>query len=647
MIMNPSTIHEVVIDGHSLTIESFVAVARFGAKVSVSPEAIANMQKSRDLAEKIAAEKRVAYGITTGFGDFAKVAVPEEMSNTLSTNLILSHCTATGEPYSEEVVRGMLLLRANALCVGVSGVRPVLVTMMAEMLNRGVVPVVPQKGSLGASGDLAPLAHMSLPLLGKGRAYYQGVEMDGGEAMAKAGIQTLDTLVCKEGLGLTNGTCAMTSVGTLALYDTICASQLADLIASMSMEALTGLLNAFDERVHAVRGHKGQLTVAKNFRLLTEGSEILSNCQQDRVQDAYSLRCIPQVHGAIRDAIDYVMEKVSIELNAVTDNPLVFLDDENVISGGNFHGEPMALAFDFLGIACSEIADISERRTERMVNAALSNGLTPFLTTEGGVNSGYMIVQYSAASMVSENKVLAHPASVDSIPSSANQEDMVSMGTTAARKAGWIVQNTLSVLADELLTACQGIDIRRRLNTHGQGISPVHQKVYDCVRKVADFYEVDRELWPDIKAVEKLVRSGELLEIVRQCMAEVHTLSDGNMGCAELVRKADTYFDQQKKKISELQSLALLDGLVPQIWSYKDDICDRIETAKQPPKPVEKKQPDTPAKPAPKKVIKNVYRQMAFPAKTLESQEDIDAYVERMRSYLTAMMKDCDGITLK
>lgn len=301
-------------------------------------------------------------------------------------------------------------------------------TMMAEMLNKGVVPVVPQKGSLGASGDLAPLAHMSLPLLGKGRAYYQGVEMDGGEAMAKAGIQTLDTLVCKEGLGLTNGTCAMTSVGTLALYDTICASQLADLIASMSMEALTGLLNAFDERVHAVRGHKGQLTVAKNFRLLTEGSEILSNCQQDRVQDAYSLRCIPQVHGAIRDAIDYVTEKVSIELNAVTDNPLVFLDDENVISGGNFHGEPMALAFDFLGIACSEIADISERRTERMVNAALSNGLTPFLTTEGGVNSGYMIVQYSAASMVSENKVLAHPASVDSIPSSANQEDMVSMG---------------------------------------------------------------------------------------------------------------------------------------------------------------------------------------------------------------------------
>lgn len=520
MMMNPSTIKEVVIDGHSLTIESFLAVARFGAKVSVSKEALAIMQKSRELAEKIASEKRVAYGITTGFGDFARVAVPEEMSNTLSTNLILSHCTATGDPYSEEVVRGMLLLRANALCGGVSGVRPLLVEMMVEMLNKGVHPVVPQKGSLGASGDLAPLAHMTLPMLGKGRAVFQGVEMDGAEAMEKAGIKPLDTLFCKEGLGMTNGTCAMTSVGTLAWYDTICAAQLADIIGSMTMEALTGLLNAFDERVHAVRGHKGQLKVAKNFRLLTEGSEILSNCQSDRVQDAYSLRCIPQVHGAIRDALEYVKEKIEIELNAVTDNPLIFLENEDVISGGNFHGEPMALAFDFMGIACSEIADISERRTERMVNAALSNGLTPFLTTEGGVNSGFMIVQYAAASMVSENKVLAHPASVDSIPSSANQEDMVSMGTTAARKAGWIVQNTLSVLADELLTACQAIDIRRRLNTHGQGISPVHQQIFDRVRKDIAFYEIDRELWQDIKSAETLVRNGDILEIVRNAISD-------------------------------------------------------------------------------------------------------------------------------
>ena len=478
------------------------------------------MQKSRALAEKIAAEKRVAYGITTGFGDFQKVAVSAEMSNQLSTNLILSHCTGTGEPYAEEVVRGMLLLRANALCVGVSGVRPILVEMMIEMLNKGVHPVVPQKGSLGSSGDLAPLAHMSLPLLGKGMAMYKGEKMTGAEAMAKAGIKTLDTLVSKEGLGLTNGTCAMTSVGSLALYDTICAAQLGDVIGSLDFEGLTGLRNAFDPRIHEVRGQKGQLLVARNMKKLLEGSEILDNCQTDRVQDAYALRCIPQLHGAVRDALDYVLDKVEIELNAVTDNPLMFLDDEAVISGGNFHGEPMAIPFDTLGIACSEIADASERRTERMVNAALSNGLTPFLTTQGGVNSGYMIVQYAAASMVSENKVYAHPASVDSIPSSANQEDIVSMGTTAARKAGMIVQNTLSVLALELLTSCQAIDIRRRLNTHGQGITPLHQAIYDHVREKVDFFEIDREIWPDIAQVEKMVRSGELLDIVRQYMPD-------------------------------------------------------------------------------------------------------------------------------
>ena len=517
---NPKEIKHVVLDGHSLTLETFVAVARYGATVELADSALEAMKKSRALAEKIAEEGRVAYGITTGFGDFQRVAVSKEMSNQLSTNLILSHCTATGEPYAEEVVRGMLLLRANALCVGVSGVRPILVQMMIEMLNKGVHPVVPQKGSLGSSGDLAPLAHMSLPLLGKGMAMYKGEKMTGAEAMAKAGIKTLDTLVSKEGLGLTNGTCAMTSVGSLALYDTICAAQLGDVIGSLAFEGLTGLRNAFDPRIHAVRGQKGQMLVAKNMKMLLEGSEILDNCQNDRVQDAYALRCIPQLHGAVRDALDYVLDKVEIELNAVTDNPLMFLEDEAVISGGNFHGEPMAIPFDTLGIACSEIADASERRTERMVNAALSNGLTPFLTTEGGVNSGYMIVQYAAASMVSENKVYAHPASVDSIPSSANQEDIVSMGTTAGRKAGMIVQNTLSVLALELLTACQAIDIRRRLNTHGQGITPLHEALYKHVREKVAFFELDREIWPDIAEVEKMVRSGELLEIVKEYMPD-------------------------------------------------------------------------------------------------------------------------------
>ena len=513
---HPKDIKRVVLDGRSLTLEALVAVARFGAAVELAPEAREAMVRSRALAEKIAVEKRVAYGITTGFGDFATVAVPDEWSSQLSTNLILSHCTGTGEPYAAEQVRGMMLLRANALCVGISGVRPLLVEMLIDMLNKGVTPVIPQKGSLGASGDLAPLSHMGLVLLGLGEALYEGRRMPGGEAMALAGIPALDTLVSKEGLGITNGTCAMTSVGALHLYDTMQAARLADLISSLTLTALTGQLNAFQERMHTARGHKGQIQVAENLRRLTDGCEILERSQGDRVQDAYALRCIPQVHGAVRDALEFIKSKVDIELNAVTDNPLLFPEDEAVISGGNFHGEPMALPFDFLGIACAELASISERRTERMVNAALSNGLTPFLTTEGGVNSGFMIVQYSAASMVSENKVLAHPASVDSIPSSANQEDFVSMGTTAARKAGTILQNTLSVLALELLTACQAVDIRRRVNSHGTGISPVHEALYQRVRQDVAFYDVDREIWPDVRAVEKLVRSGELLEIAEE-----------------------------------------------------------------------------------------------------------------------------------
>ena len=315
---------------------------------------------------------------------------------------------------------------------------------------------------------------------------------------------------------MTNGTCAMTSVGALALYDTICAAQLGDVIASLSFEGLTAQRSAFDPRVHAVRGQKGQMFVAANMRELLKGSEILDKCPHDRVQDAYAVRCVPQLHGACRDALDFVLEKVEIELNAVTDNPLMFLDDEAVISGGNFHGEPMALPFDFLGIAASELADASERRIERMVNAQLSNGLTPFLTTAAGVNSGFMIVQYAAASMVSENKVYAHPASVDSIPSSANQEDIVSMGTTAARKARMILKNTQDVLADELMTACQAIDIRRRVNTHGQGLTALHQAIYDHVREKVAFFEIDREIWPDIRACEKMIRSGELLDIVKE-----------------------------------------------------------------------------------------------------------------------------------
>ena len=513
MIMNPTAIKHVVVDGHSLTLESFVAIARYNATVELAPSALEAMKKSRALAEKIAAEGRVAYGITTGFGEFQKVAVPKEMSNQLSTNLILSHCTAAGEPYADEIVRGMMLLRANALCGGVSGVRPILVEMLLEMLNKGVTPVVPQKGSLGSSGDLAPLAHMTLPMLGKGEAMYEGVKMPGAEAMAKAGIKTLDTLVSKEGLGMTNGTCAMTSVGALALYDTICAAQLGDVIASMSFEGLTGLRNAFDPRIHQVRGQKGQMLVAANMRKLLDGSEILDNCQKDRVQDAYALRCIPQLHGACRDALDYVREKVEIELNAVTDNPLMFLDDEAVISGGNFHGQPMALSFDFLGIATSELANISERRIERLVNPAYSD-LPAFLTPHGGVCSGFMIVQYSAAALVSENKVLAHPASVDSIPSSAGQEDHVSMGMIAARKAGTIAEHVRRVLAMELMVACQGIDMRGN-----KGLGKGTQAAYDLVRKEVATLDQDRELYGDINYCEEIIKNDALIKAVEEAIS--------------------------------------------------------------------------------------------------------------------------------
>ena len=514
MNLNPSTIHEVVIDGHSLTIETFLAVARFGAKVSVSEQALAQMQRSRELAEKIASEKRVAYGITTGFGDFARVAVPEEMSNTLSTNLILSHCTATGDPYSEEVVRGMMLLRANALCGGVSGVRPLLVQMMVDMLNKGVIPVVPQKGSLGASGDLAPLAHMTLPMLGKGRAVYQGVEMDGAEAMAKAGIQPVETLVYKEGLGMTNGTCAMTSVGTLAWYDSFCVAQLADVTGSMTLEALTGLLNAYDERVHLVRGHKGQLKVAKNFRLLTEGSEILSNCQNDRVQDAYSLRCIPQVHGAIRDALDYVKDKIEIELNAVTDNPLLFPDDEAVISGGNFHGEPTGFAMDILTMSLVEIGNVSDRRCFTMCDPTISYGLPLALAGEPiGLNYGYNIICCSTSALASENKTLAFPSVCDTIPTKANQEDHVSMAPWAARKAKLVIKNLEKILGIELLLASRGIWITQdQLGEFklGKGTSIAYEKVNELIK----FQNEDIYMGNQSKATIGLIESDELLNAV-------------------------------------------------------------------------------------------------------------------------------------
>lgn len=511
-MIRPDNIKKVVLDGHDLTLEEIVAVSRYKAKVSLGKKVIDRIIKSREYVKKIIDRHEVAYGITTGFGELAKVAVDVEKSDELSTNLVLSHCTATGDSYKEEQVRGMMILLCNNLSHGYSGCRLKLIEILVEMLNKNVVPFVPEKGSLGASGDLAPLSHVGLVLLGKGKAYFEGKLYTGKNAMAKAKIKTVDTLVNKEGLALTNGTHAMTSLAVLNVYDAMRLEKLCDVSAALSFSALCGQLNAYDEKIHKLRRQEGQLKVARNMNLLTKGSSLIKKAQGLRVQDAYSLRCIPQVHGACKDAIEYVRKIVEKEINAVTDNPLIFADEKQVISGGNFHGEPIALAMDFLGIAISEVASIAERRIERMVNGALSNGLTPFLTVDAGVNSGYMIVQYSAASMVSENKVLAHPASVDSIPSSANQEDFVSMGTTASRKCSWIIQNTLSVIAFEYLTALQAIDLR--CNDKGKTLSEILRSVYQLIRKDIIFMEKDRELRIDIEKIEEIIRDDKLINLI-------------------------------------------------------------------------------------------------------------------------------------
>lgn len=510
--MQPQIGQTIEIDGHHLDLEQFIAVARCGTQVRIADKAIERMARSRKVVEDIVETGRPAYGINTGFGDFSRVSISRDDANMLQNNLILSHCTGMGEAYPAEVVRGMLLLRANALCGGFSGIRPEIVLTMVDMLNLNVHPVVPQKGSLGASGDLAPLSHLALVLLGLGEADYQGERLPGAEAMKRAKLPTY-SLRAKEGLALINGTQAMCSAGALALYDGLQAAKLADVIASMSLEALRGLTDAFEDRVQSVRPQKGQALVARNLRLLCEGSEILEGSRDLRVQDAYTLRCIPQVHGAIRVALAHVLDVVTDELNAVTDNPLIFSDDSAVISGGNFHGEPLALAFDYLGIAAAELANISERRLERMVNPQIS-GLPAFLVRQGGLNSGMMIVQYSAASMVSENKIYAHPASVDSIPSSANQEDHVSMGATAARKARLIIDNTLSVLAMELMCACQGIDL-----VEGNP-SPVHAAILACVRRDVPYYDRDREIRLDINAMNSIIRSGDLLRMIMEMIPD-------------------------------------------------------------------------------------------------------------------------------
>jgi len=493
----------VVLNGRDLTVEQVIAVARGYEKACFSEEAKTAVNKARAYVDMKLASGEAVYGLTTGFGKFSDVFISGEDTATLQRNLIKSHSCGMGNPLPTDVVRAAILLRCNALSRGNSGIRLSTLETLLGMLNAGVHPIIPEKGSLGASGDLAPLSHMILVLMGEGEAEYQGTVMSGAEAMKKAGLTPV-ALAAKEGLALINGTQIMTAIGCMVVHDAIELSKAADIAAAMTTEAQLGIKKAFDPKLHILRGHPGQINCAENLLRILEGSNLAFDRNPNKVQDAYSIRCTPQVHGACKDSIDYAYQVISREINAVTDNPILFPDDDEAISGGNFHGEPVGLAMDFIGIGIAELADISERRLERMVNPSLS-GLPGFLTEHGGLNSGFMIVQYSAASMVSENKVYAHPSCVDSIPSSGNQEDHVSMGTTAARKARMILDNSRRVLATEFFAAAQACWMQGE-----DKMSPATKAVYDLIRTEVPPIHEDVIMYPYMNAIDNMLKAEKI-----------------------------------------------------------------------------------------------------------------------------------------
>ncbi len=494
----------IALDGRSLTLDAFGAVVERREKCRLASPARARVLEGRDAVERILAQGHPVYGVNTGFGDLSRVSIAADKLEALQRRLILSHCAGVGEPLSDEAVRGMLLLRANTLARGHSGVRPLLIEALLALLEADVLPLVPSRGSVGASGDLAPLAHLAAPLIGHGRVRVAGAVVAAAEGLGRAGLAPL-TLQAKEGLALINGTQATTSLLALAVLEAGRLVRIADLVAAMSTDALRGTDAAFDPRVHALRPHRGQSASAANLWRLLQGSSIREShrAQDIRVQDPYSVRCAPQVHGAVRDVLDDVRAKVAIEINAVTDNPLVFPADDEIVSGGNFHGQPMALAADVLGVAMAELAAISERRIEKLTNTAFS-GLPAFLVHDAGLNSGFMLAQVTAAALVSENKTLAHPASVDSIPTSADKEDHVSMGMWSALKLQQILGNARHVLAIELLAAAQGIDLLRPLRS-----SDALEALHAGIREHVPMWEEDREMAADIHAAVEFLRRVE------------------------------------------------------------------------------------------------------------------------------------------
>jgi histidine ammonia-lyase len=516
----------IVLTGANLTIADVEAVARRDVRVELDDEARTRVQEARDVIERLVAAGEVVYGVTTGFGDLATTFIAPADAARLQQNLLMSHAAGVGPAFPAEVVRAMLLLRANTLALGHSGCRPVVIDRLLEMLAAGIHPIVPEQGSLGASGDLAPLAHLALPLIGRGEVEFHGQRVPALLALRETGLEPL-TLEAKEGLALLNGTQMMSAVGALALADADRLARTASVVAALSVEALLGTDVAFAAEYQLARPHPGQITVAAELRHLLRDSTLQTSHHghAHKIQDPYSLRCVPQVHGAVRDALDYLRGVLLIELNSATDNPLVFPGGGGtdptavatagglVISGGNFHGEPIGLALDFAKLAVAELGSISERRTALLVDARLNGGLPPFLAAASGVDSGLMILQYTAAALVSENKVLVHPATADSIPTSANQEDHVSMGSIAARHARTVVEHVERVLSIELIVAAQALDYRLELlpgTAPGAGVAAAHE----AVRAVVPRLHGDREPGPDLAAALALVRSGRLAALV-------------------------------------------------------------------------------------------------------------------------------------
>jgi histidine ammonia-lyase len=507
----------IILDGEHLTFSQVLAVANGQPgepAVALSAGARQKVGRAADAVQELLQRGVVAYGITTGFGAFKNRIIPADQVEQLQRNILISHAVGVGDPFDIPTTRAIMLIRANTLARGHSGVRVETLDRLLDLLNAGVHPVIPQKGSLGASGDLAPLAHMALPLIGEGMAWYSGELLTGAEALRRVGLKPL-TLAAKEGLALTNGTSVMCAIGVLETARSERINCTADIAGCLSLEALHGTPTAFDERIHRLRPFPRQIECAAHLRALVEGSQFTRTDLSNDPQDAYTLRCIPQVHGAARDAIAYARWAFEIELNAVTDNPLIFIDDASgqvdVLSGGNFHGEPLAIAMDYLAIALAEMGNISERRIMRLVDEASNTHVLPaFLTEKGGLNSGFMIVQYTAAALATENKVLAHPASVDTISTSANVEDHVSMGLTAGLKLRQIAANVEHILSIELLCAAQGIDFRRKAlgaeKRLGNGTAPA----YALIREGAPFIEADALLQPLMAYVHGLVADGKL-----------------------------------------------------------------------------------------------------------------------------------------